>query len=204
MSSDLYAALDLGSNSFHLLVGRLVGGKIETVDRVKDTVRLAAGLQADRTLSKEAQSRALESLARLSQRIAGIPNSQIRVVGTNTLRVATESAKFRRRAEKLLGQPIEIISGQEEARLIFLGVAKDFAPDRQKRLVIDIGGGSTELIVGKREPQILESLHMGCVSWTQRYFKEGITRAAYQKALINAKSILQPHIKQFSNIGFTE
>ncbi len=102
MSSDLYAALDLGSNSFHLLVGRLVGGKIETVDRVKDTVRLAAGLQADRTLSKEAQSRALESLASLSQRIAGIPNSQIRVVGTNTLRVATESAKFRRRAEKLL------------------------------------------------------------------------------------------------------
>jgi len=204
LSSDLYAALDLGSNSFHLLVGRLQDDKIETVDRVKDTVRLAAGLQADRSLSEEAKDRALESLARFAQRIGGIPPKHIRVVATNTFRVASESGKFRQQAEAALGVPIEIISGQEEARLIFLGVAKDFAPDRQKRLVVDIGGGSTELIIGKREPQLLESLHMGCVTWTQRYFPKGMDGSRYKKAVINAKSVLQPHVKQFSSIGFAD
>jgi len=204
LSSDLYAALDLGSNSFHLLVGRLKGDKIETVDRVKDSVRLAAGLQKDRSLSKEAQQRAIESLARFAQRIAGIPLKQVRVVGTNTFRVAAESGKFRRLAEETLDAPIEIISGQEEARLVFLGVAKDFAPDRQKRLVIDIGGGSTELIVGKRDPQLMESLHMGCVTWTTRYFPNDMDGARYKKAVLNAKSVLQPHVKRFSNIGFAD
>ena len=183
-TGDLLAAIDLGSNSFHMVVARLVDGELKPLDVMSEKVQLAAGIGDDGLLSEEAQLRGLECLSRFAQRIKELPRNAIRIVGTNALREAKNRDEFIRRARTLMGAPIEVIAGREEARLIYLGVAHTLADDSDRRLVVDIGGGSTEFIIGSRfEPLKLESLHMGCVSYTKRFFADGkITPDAMDKA----------------------
>jgi len=196
--SPIYAAVDLGSNSFHLLVAREQQGRIVYIDREKENVRLAEGLSPDGTLDEQAQLRALEVLQRFGNLIEGIDRQCVRAVGTNTLRAAKNGGAFLARAEAALGFPIEVISGREEARLIYLGLAKDFTPDKEKRLVIDIGGGSTEVILGDRLPREMESLYMGCVSFTRHFFPEGrINQESYQQAVIAAQQEVLGISKQY-------
>ncbi len=197
---DSYAALDLGSNSFHLLIASFKDDKLKIIDRHKDMVRLAAGLDDNNMLSEDAQQRALESLAKIANRLSGVPKKQIRVVGTNTLRAAANAAEFMAAAEATLGVPINIISGTEEARLVYLGVANDLAPESKTRLVIDIGGGSTELVTGDQNPKLLESLPMGCVSFSMRYFPNGvISEKQFKKAVNAARQLLSPYVEQFKD-----
>jgi exopolyphosphatase / guanosine-5'-triphosphate,3'-diphosphate pyrophosphatase len=182
------AVLDLGSNSFHLLIGRLEQGRIVTIDRRKDTVRLAQGLEQGGELSEPVMQRALASLQVFADLIRHLPRRNVRVVGTNTLRAARNADLFLERAERVIGVPVDVISGQEEGRLIYLGVAKGHASNSVRRLVIDIGGGSTEFIVGKRVAKRVESLFIGCVSLSERYFIEKrFTRENYERALTSAR-----------------
>ena len=143
---DVAAAADLGSNSFHLIVARMLPGEILVIDRMRERVQLAAGLGANRDVSEEAQQRATLCLERFGSHLSSLPAGHVRAVGTHTFRRARNSRALITRAEKALGHPIEVISGQEEARLIFLGVAHSQAPIDGPRLVVDIGGGSTELM----------------------------------------------------------
>jgi exopolyphosphatase / guanosine-5'-triphosphate,3'-diphosphate pyrophosphatase len=204
-SGDLVAALDLGSNSFHLIVAQLRGDEVHVVDRHRETVRLASGLKADGELSKQAQTAALECLERMAQRLRTLPAGCVRVVGTNTLRRARRSDAFLRRAVDVLGHPIQVISGIEEARLIYGGVVRDMVPG-VRRLVLDVGGGSTELIVGDSDgPRQLESLYMGCVSCTHRHFDDGrITRKRIHRAVMDARVELEPVIARFRGSGWSE
>ncbi|MCB1616547.1 MAG: Ppx/GppA family phosphatase [Pseudomonadales bacterium] len=197
-SDEIYAALDLGSNSFHLLVAGFASGQLRIIDRYKENVRLAQGLKSDGRLSRKSMETALASLHKFSERLRTTPQQHIRVVGTNTLRAAKNADLFLERAEAVLGLPINIISGLEEARLIYLGVAKDFSPNMGERLVVDIGGGSTELVLGKDQPIKLESLYMGCVSFTRQYFPDGkISARRYQSALIAARLETEASTKHF-------
>ena len=203
-SKEVLAAIDLGSNSFHMLLARLENDQLQVVDRHKEMVRLAGGLNKDRRLTREVRDRALECLQRFGQRIKDLPAENIRVVGTNTLRSAANAKKFLVEAERALGHDIEIVSGMEEARLIYLGVAHSTPADQGKRLVIDIGGGSTELIVGEGfETLIRESLNMGCVSITRKFFSDGtITEKAWEAAVTHAKLELLPLIRPYSELGW--
>ncbi len=204
-SDEVYAALDLGSNSFHVLLARFEGRRLVVLDRYKDTVRLASGLLDDGNLSEEAVVRALTALEKIAERIQPLPSAYVRVVGTNTLRAAKNRDVFLARAEKVLGVPINIISGLEEARLIYLGVAKDFTPEDRTRLVVDIGGGSTELVLGRNKPLKLESLYMGCVSFARQFFPEGkLSARAYEKAVLAARSEVQGLVTQFSASNWDE
>jgi exopolyphosphatase/guanosine-5'-triphosphate,3'-diphosphate pyrophosphatase len=197
-SGEIYAALDLGSNSFHLLIARCERGKLAVIDRIKEPVRIGAGLQADGTLSDAMMSEALAALGRLGERLRRIPASHVRVVGTNTLRAARNRDVFLARAEKALGVPINVISGVEEARLIYLGVARDVMPGDRTRLVVDIGGGSTELVLGRAKPLQLESLYMGCVSFSRRFFGDGrLSRRNYDRAVLAARGELQAIASRF-------
>lgn len=179
-----FAALDLGSNSFHLVLATVnASGRLQRIDQCKESVRLAAGLGADNRLSHAAQERAFSALARLAERVAEVDPAYFRAVGTNTFRKARNGADFLKKAEAVLGRPIEIISGIEEARLVYRGVALDC--DRSgRRLVVDIGGGSTEIILGEGDsPHSMDSLYMGCVSFTQRFFPDGaISQGAFLAA----------------------
>ena len=141
LAVDALAAIDLGSNSFHMIVASVVDGQLRVLDRLREMVRLAAGLDADNCLSAEAQARGLACLARFGQRLGNLPAKQIRIVGTNTLRKARNGSEFLHRAESALGHAVEVVSGIEEARLIYLGVSHGAAP-AGKRLVIDIGGAA--------------------------------------------------------------
>lgn len=183
------AAIDLGSNSFHMVVAWQVNGELRIQEALSEKVQLGAGLDASNRLTDEAQDRALECLRRFAQRITGIPRGAVRVVGTNTLRVARNSAVFLRRAEEILGHDIEIVAGREEARLIYLGVSHHLPDSSQRRLVVDIGGGSTELIIGEKFESVeTESLHMGCVSYTGRYFADGeINEKQFNRAVTAAR-----------------
>src|SRR5258705_1843592 len=157
---DTLAAVDLGSNSFHLQIGRVVDGQIYPLDAVREVVRLGAGLTAEKRIDRATQARALDSLAKFAERLRGFSRQAVRVVGTNALRVAKNSPQFLREARATLGFPIEVIPGREEARLIYLGVANSMPPaaagsNAQRRLVVDVGGGSTEFIIGTAlEPQL--------------------------------------------------
>jgi len=198
------AAVDLGSNSFHMVVAKISHGEVRIVDKLGEKVQLAAGLGQDGTITKEASQRALDCLSRFAQRIEGLDSSAVQIVGTNALRAAKKKKKFLRQAEDIAGFPIEIISGREEARLIYLGVAHTLADDSGNRLVIDIGGGSTELIIGERfESKALESLHIGCVSFRERYFSEGkLTTKAFDKAVKHASRELLSIKKQYKALGW--
>ena len=168
------AAVDLGSNSFHCQVGRVVGDQVYPLDSLREPVRLGAGLTQDKRIDEDAQERALACLKRFGERLREFDKHAVRAVGTNTLRVAKNATAFVRKAEAALGFPIEVVAGRLETRLIYLGVSHELPASREKRLVVDIGGGSTEIIVGEGdEPQLTESLYMGCVSYSLRYFPEG-------------------------------
>jgi exopolyphosphatase/guanosine-5'-triphosphate,3'-diphosphate pyrophosphatase len=168
------AAIDLGSNSFRLEIGRADGGQIYVLDSLRSNVRLAAGLTQDKRLTSEAMERGLEAIGQFAQRLSGFDETRVRAVGTNTLRVAKNAPEFIARAEKLLGYPIEVIAGREEARLIFSGVAHSVPTPYGKRLVVDIGGGSTEFSVGTGfEPELMESLYMGSINYTLDHFPGG-------------------------------
>lgn len=199
-----YAAIDLGSNSFHLLVATFKSGQIYPIDSVKYMVRMAAGLDAHKHISQQYLERAYEALNSMSERIQNIPDNHIRIVGTNTLRVAKNSAEFIKKAEKILKHEIEIISGREEARMLYLGVAQSTRGNPSRKFVMDIGGGSTELIIGDGMlPKKRESLYMGCVSYTQRYFKQGIiNKENWKKAVIHALQELNPFIQSFKKQGW--
>jgi exopolyphosphatase/guanosine-5'-triphosphate,3'-diphosphate pyrophosphatase len=206
MEYNTLAAVDLGSNSFHLAIGRVDGDQIYPLDSIKETVRLGTGLTSERTLDAEAQERALKALKRFSERLAGMPREAVRVVGTNALRVAKNAGPFLRRAEEALGFPIEVIPGREEARLIYVGVVHSLPMAPHNRLVIDIGGGSTEFIIGnKLRVKAMESLYMGCVSYTARFFPEGrIDKKAVKRAELAAREQLEPHAARFAKIGWKE
>jgi len=194
------AAVDLGSNSFRLQVGRVVDDQIYPLDSLREPVRLAAGLTADKRLDDAAQARAIECLKRFGERLRGLPPGAVRVVGTNTLRVAKNAREFMPRFEAALGFPIEVVAGREEARLIYLGVAHSLPATPEKRLVVDIGGGSTEFIIGAgNQPHKLESLYMGCVSYSLRYFPDGrISKSNMKQAELAARIEVETIRKQFS------
>ena len=198
------AALDLGSNSFHMLVVQVANGRIQVLDKLKEMVRLAEGLDAYDELAEPVALRALECLERFGQRLREIPPRNVRVVGTNTLRRANNAGDFIRRVEAALGHTVEIISGREEARLIYLGVCHALEDEHDRRLVIDIGGGSTELILGRRfKPDLMESLFMGCVGVSRTYFADGRIRAAqFQEAVNHAKQELEPIERAYSERGW--
>ncbi|MDD4929661.1 MAG: exopolyphosphatase [Gallionella sp.] len=189
----ILAAVDLGSNSFRLQVAKVEGEQLYMLDGLREPVRLAAGLTADNYLDEAAQSRALAALAKFGERLRDLPPEAVRVVGTNSLRVAENAAQFIAKAEQVLGFPIEVIAGREEARLIYMGVAHGLPQSDDQLLVMDIGGGSTEFIVGHGlNPLKLESLYMGCVSFSARYFPDGkITRQNMELAELAARSELQ-------------
>ena len=191
---EMVAAVDLGSNSFHMVVCELKNGKPQTVDRLREMVRLAAGLDHKNFLDEAVQRRALACLERFGQRLRALAPGSVRCVGTNTLRIAKNADEFLERAEIALGHPIEIISGIEEARLIYEGVAHSLESDAQRRLVIDIGGGSTEYIIGTGDtPLHMESLRMGCVSLSQAFFDDGhLSKKRFQRALLHATQCLEP------------
>ncbi len=203
MSQDpeIIAAVDLGSNSFHMIVSRIHNGQIIVIDRLREMVRLADGIDDNKHLSSKVQERALECLTRFGQRLRNVHASSVRIVGTNTLRSARNAADFITKAEECLGHSIEIISGVEEARIIYLGVAHSLATEKERRLVMDIGGGSTELIVGEQfEPLYLESLYMGCVSMSKRFFKSGkITKKKIKNSMIVVEQELEPYINRLNH-----
>lgn len=189
----ILAAVDMGSNSFRLQVARVEGEQLYMLDGLREPVRLAAGLNAENNLDEAAQQRALAALGRFAERLRDLPPGAVRAVGTNSLRVAGNAAEFIVKAEKVLGFPIEVIAGREEARLIYVGVAHGLPQTDEHLLVMDIGGGSTEFIIGHGlTPLKLESLYMGCVSFSSRYFPDGkITKQAMAQAELAARSELQ-------------
>ena len=196
-SSDLVAAVDLGSNSFRMLVAQVVktpsGTQLRPIDTLRESVRLAAGLTDSKLLGNDAYQRGISALHRFGERIRGFDPSRVRAVATNTLRVAKNAANFVRDAEEALGFPIEVIAGVEEARLIYIGAAHEVSSVQGNRLVVDIGGGSTELIIGKGyEPKLMESLYIGCVSHSLRFFPKGnIDAHAFKEAELAARREIQ-------------
>jgi exopolyphosphatase / guanosine-5'-triphosphate,3'-diphosphate pyrophosphatase len=206
VAHELIAAIDLGSNSFRLQVGRVVGNQIYPLDSLKESVRLAAGLTAERTLDGPSQLRALAALARFGERLRGFHRDAVRVVATNALRVAKNAPQFLPEAEAALGFPIEVIAGREEARLIYLGVAHSLANPQTQQLVVDIGGGSTELIIGRQfKPLQLESLYMGCVSYSLRYFPGGkVDKRGMREAELAARKELQAIVHAYRVTGWEE
>lgn len=194
------AAVDLGSNSFRLQIARIVDDQIYPLDSLRGMVRLAAGLTPDNYIDEDAEKRAMECLSRFGERLRGLPAHAVRAVGTNTFRVAANAHDFLEKAEFALGFPIEVIAGQEEARLIYLGVAHGLPASEERRLVIDIGGGSTEFIIGNRlKPLKLASLYMGCVSYSLRFFPDGkISKANLKQAELAARVELQTIVGEFS------
>ncbi|MFV1872455.1 MAG: exopolyphosphatase [Oleiphilus sp.] len=203
-SPEYIAAVDLGSNSFHMVVAKLSHGEVRVIDKLGEKVQLAAGINELGEFSEEAKTRAFDCLSRFGQRIKGLDSSAVQIVGTNALRAAKHKKSFLRQAEQITGYPIEIISGREEARLIYLGVAHTLSDDFGNRLVIDIGGGSTELIIGERfESKALESLHMGCVSFREKYFQDGqLTEKNFSKAIKHASRELLGISKHYSQLGW--
>jgi exopolyphosphatase / guanosine-5'-triphosphate,3'-diphosphate pyrophosphatase len=201
---DVIAAVDLGSNSFHMVVARYSHGQLIIVDRLREMVRLAAGLDEQGRLERGAVERAIDCLERFGQRLQDMKAESVRVVGTNTLRRARRKGAFLDRARAALGFPIEIISGIEEARLVYLGVAHTTPSEPGRRLVADIGGGSTELIIGEGlHTTKLESLHMGCVSMSGRYFDDGaITEKRIKRARLAARLELEPVQAAFKSAGW--
>ncbi|AUZ82200.1 exopolyphosphatase [Aeromonas caviae] len=203
MDNSLYAAVDLGSNSFHMVIARLTEGRMQIIDRIKERVRLAEGMDEQRRMSPEAMARGLDCLALFAERLTNIKPDQIRLAGTYTLRRASNARDFVREAAKVLNHPIEIISGQEEARLIYQGVAHTQHIEGQV-LVVDIGGGSTELIIGEGfEHKALTSRKMGCVSFTQSFFGNGkLGEKAFNAAVLEAQHQLAPIINQYRKLGW--
>lgn len=187
-----------------MVVARYSHGQLTIIDRLREMVRLAAGLDEQGRLERGAIERAMECLQRFGQRLSDMKAERVRVVGTNTLRRARRKGAFLDRARAALGHPIEIISGIEEARLIYLGVAHTMPSEPGRRLVVDIGGGSTELILGEGlQTKQLESLYMGCVSMSERFFEDGaITEKRMKRARLAARLELQPVVAAYRSLGW--
>lgn len=200
----ILAAVDLGSNSFHMLVARAAGRQLEVIDRLKEPVRLAAGVDDDYHLGADACERALACLGRFGQRLKQLPSAQVRAVGTNTLRRAPPAESFLQAAEQALGHRIHVIYGIEEARLIYAGVCMDLDDSLPQRLVIDIGGGSTEIILGhETTPHLLQSVSLGAVSWSRRYFPNGkVSQATWRQAVVDARVLLAPIARAYRDAGW--
>jgi exopolyphosphatase/guanosine-5'-triphosphate,3'-diphosphate pyrophosphatase len=204
-NSESVAAVDLGSNSFHMVVARVVDDThFHTLDRLRERVALAAGLDEQRRLGEKAQARAIACLERFGQRLRELPLDRVRAVGTSALRQAENAREFLPAAEAALGHPIEIIAGTEEARLIYLGVSHSVADDRGRRLVVDIGGGSTECVLGERfDPLRTDSLSMGCVVYSLRFFPDGKIRGEdFKRAEIAARLKLEPIERRYLESGW--
>ena len=203
---DILAAVDLGSNSFHMVVARYSHGQLIIIDRLREMVRLAAGVEENGRIDKDAAARALSCLQRFGQRLRDMHADSVRVVGTNALRLARRKQAFLERAREALGHPIEIIGGMEEARLIYSGVAHTMPSEPGRRLVADIGGGSTELIIGEAlTPLELESLQMGCVSVSERFFRDGkISAKRLANARVAARLELEPVQAAFRRRGWDQ
>jgi exopolyphosphatase/guanosine-5'-triphosphate,3'-diphosphate pyrophosphatase len=201
---DVLAAVDLGSNSFHMVVARYSHGQLVIIDRLREMVRLAAGVAENGRIDKEVAARALACLERFGQRLRDMHADSVRVVGTNALRLAHRKQAFLERAREALGHPIEIIGGMEEARLIYSGVAHTLPDEPGRRLVVDIGGGSTELIIGEGlAPLELESLQMGCVSSSERFFRDGkLSAKRFERARLGARLELEPVQAAFRRRGW--
>lgn len=197
----LLGAVDLGSNSFRVEIGRVDGDRIVTESYWKETVRLAGGIDENGAFTPEIQQRALNALARFREKLEGIPAKNVRAVGTQALRVAKNSVEFLPKAEAVLGHPIEIIAGREEARLVFSGCAHTLPPSSEKRLVVDIGGASTELIIGCGfMAKECESFHVGCVNTSMEFFPDGkITAKALKNAQLHAQAEFEEANQEFSN-----
>jgi exopolyphosphatase/guanosine-5'-triphosphate,3'-diphosphate pyrophosphatase len=200
------AAVDLGSNSFHMLVARTEGGVPVVVDRLREMVQLASGLDDEDRLDEPARTRALACLRRFGERVRHMPAEAVRAVGTNTLRRARDARAFVVEAEQALGHTIETISGMEEARLIYIGVTQTLPEPWTRRLVVDIGGGSTELIVGEgTRPLDLESLYMGCISFSRAHFPDGeLGPRQWRRAETAAMQELEPLRARFRDAGWSE
>jgi exopolyphosphatase/guanosine-5'-triphosphate,3'-diphosphate pyrophosphatase len=203
---ELIAAVDMGSNSYHMVVARVEHGEPRVIDRLRETVRMAAGLRADGTLDAEHRARALNCLARFGQRIAGVPSIRVRAVATNTVRRLASPQSFLTAAETALGHPVEIVSGREEGRLIFLGASHDLPASRESRLVIDVGGGSTEFIIGRGvAPMHTESVQAGCIASTLRFFPGGkLNRKRWQRANNEIGVLLQQFAEEYRESGWVE
>ncbi|MEM8883411.1 MAG: exopolyphosphatase [Planctomycetota bacterium] len=197
---DALAAVDLGSNSFHMVVARVVGEAPAIIDRLREQVQLGAGLDENKELTPAARKRALDCLERFGERLKDVTGGGVRAVATNTLRRARNARYFLEEAEVALGHPIEVIAGKEEARLIYLGVSHtQQTRDDEKRLVVDIGGGSTELILGTGfEPEVMRSTQMGCVAYTKKFFPNGtIKRKKFDEARLAARIEMRPIVQRF-------
>src|SRR5690606_40617164 len=194
----MFAAVDLGSNSFRLHIGRHDGETMRIIKSARDPIRLGSGLDSKGNLTAAAMDSAIESLARFNSILSTYPLSAVRVVATNTMRIAKNAAAFLPRAEAAIGYPIEIISGEEEGRLIYLGVASAL-PSNERRLVLDIGGGSTELILGQgTEIEVVESFSIGTVPQTNGFFADGnIDAAAFDAAILSARSRFEDAAPQY-------
>ncbi len=193
------AAVDLGSNSYRLEIGHLDHGQIHRTEYLKETVRQGNGLDEDRNLTPEAMQRGWDCLARFGERLAGFKRHHVRAVATQTLREARNRAEFLSRGEQILGFPIDVISGREEARLIYQGVAHSLPQSSERRLVVDIGGRSTELILGQEfDARVMESYRVGSVAWSMRYFPDAqFTPAAFTMAEIAAKAVLDEALNSY-------
>ncbi|GAA6140885.1 exopolyphosphatase [Hydrogenophaga sp. 5NK40-0174] len=195
----LLAAIDLGSNSFRLEIGRVQVGHVERVEYLKETVRQGSGLDENKVLSQEAMQRGWDCLARFAERLHGFKKAQVRAVATQTLREARNREDFLSEAQAVLGFPIEVISGQEEARLIYQGVSHLLPQSEERRLVVDIGGRSTEMMLGQGyEARAMESYRLGSVAWSARYFPKGqFTNSAFRTAEVAAKAVLDEALDRF-------
>lgn len=200
------AAVDLGSNSFHMVIARVVDGHLKVVDRMRERVQLALGMDADGGISPEAEARALACLKRFGQRLAETPRTHVRAVGTNTFRRAKNRRAFLRKCEGELGHDIDVLPGSEEARILFRGVTHDLPSLPGQRLVVDIGGGSTECILGAgEEAQRMDSLQMGCVTYSERFFPDGkITRERFRRASLSARLEIEPVERIYRKADFAE
>ena len=203
IDEELLAAIDMGSNSFHLAIARVDHGEVKKVASMSEKVQLAAGLDENKNLTEAAQQRGLACLARFVGRLSSVQPNRLRIVATNALRQAKNGHEFIQKAAEILPKPIEIIAGREEARLIYLGVSHTMA-NSGRRLVIDIGGGSTELIIGEEfEPIHTESVQMGCVAFTKAYFAEGeISAKAFDKALTAARKEMSGLVNTYKSAGW--
>lgn len=202
----LMAAIDLGSNSFHMVLAEQLQGEFRILDKRGEKVRLAEGLDWQNNLSPEAMQRGWDCLKGFAQHVAGLEQEKVVVLATNALRVARNRQKFIDQAEEILGFPIEVIAGREEARLVYMGVCHSLSNEKEQRLVVDIGGGSTEFIIGQRfDPIELESLHMGCVSYNKAFFADGvINKLNFARAIKRGEQELLNIKAHYEKVGWQE
>ncbi len=201
---NVLAAVDLGTNSFHMVVARQTGNQLVIIDRLREMVRLGDGVDEDGRLDPKVAARAVAGLERFGQRLLHMRANCVRVVGTSALRRVKRNRTFLEKARKAIGHPIEIISGQEEARLIYRGVIQSLPRSTGRRLVVDIGGGSTELIIGRgTEALNLESLKLGCVAMSKEHFGDGkLTLRRFERARLAARQEIEPIRLAFRKRGW--